>query len=301
MPPADDPTPVAPILVAPILVATDFSARSDRALWRATLLAKEAGVPLLMVHVIDDDRPSALIESQVAAARTALDGAVQSAREVDGVDARGSLVQGDIVAGLLSAADEGGARLIVLGEHRPQLRDSIFGTTAGRLIGNSTRPVLIVKGLPSPPYERVLAAFDLDEASAQAGRRVQELGLFGRSQLIALHALDAPAESMLKRGMSLPGQIDDYLAGEHADAAGRFRRFLSEIGLGAARAMILPIKGTPARTIVETAAGENVSLIVIGARQRTGLKRWLLGSVAEQVLESAEADVLVIPRQAADA
>jgi nucleotide-binding universal stress UspA family protein len=48
-------------------------------------------------------------------------------------------------------------------------------------------------------------------------------------------------------------------------------------------------------------AEENVSLIVVGARQRTGFNRWLLGSVAEQVLESAEADVLVVPRQAAEA
>src|SRR5690606_31526 len=175
-----------------------------------------------------------------------------------------------------------------LGPHRPQLRDTIFGTTAGRLVANSTIPVLIVQGLPSAPYERVLAAFDMGVVSARAAASVRELELFGVVQVIALHALDAPAESMLKRGMSLPGQVEDYVASEHADAAGRFRHFLSEHGLGSARPLILPIKGTPARTITEAAGEENVSLIVIGARQRTGLKRWLLGSVAEQVIESAE-------------
>lgn len=284
-----------PAADAPILVATDFSTRSDRAMWRATVLAKESGVPLFLVHVIDDDRPLSLIEPQLDGAQAALDGAARSAREIDGVETSASLVQGDVAAGIVAAAEQTQARLIVLGPHRRKLRDSLFGTTAGRTMAHSAHPVLIAASLPSSPYEKILVALDLGEASAEAARRVGELALFAGSQLIALHAFDAPAEGMLKRGMNQPGQVEDYVAAEQIEATDRFRAFLGRNGLVRARQLVVPIRSTPARTIIECAAEQNASLIVVGARQPTGIKRWLLGSVAEQVVEAAEGDVLVIP------
>ncbi|HEU6442162.1 MAG TPA: universal stress protein, partial [Microvirga sp.] len=45
-----------------ILVATDFSTRSDRALRRATLLARHVSARLVLIHVVDDDRPVRLVE-----------------------------------------------------------------------------------------------------------------------------------------------------------------------------------------------------------------------------------------------
>ena len=52
-----------------ILVATDFSERSHRAVRRARLLAREPGARLLLLHVVDDDRPQRLVAGEAAAAR----------------------------------------------------------------------------------------------------------------------------------------------------------------------------------------------------------------------------------------
>lgn len=51
-----------------ILVATDFSTRSDRALRRAVLTARQVRAELTLVHVVDDDQPNYLIERQKTAA-----------------------------------------------------------------------------------------------------------------------------------------------------------------------------------------------------------------------------------------
>ena len=44
-----------------ILAATDFSTRSQRAIRRAGLLARDNGAGLTLVHVVDDDQPTDLV------------------------------------------------------------------------------------------------------------------------------------------------------------------------------------------------------------------------------------------------
>jgi nucleotide-binding universal stress UspA family protein len=47
-------------------------------------------------------------------------------------------------------------------------------------------------------------------------------------------------------------------------------------------------------SIIDYATNENVDLIVIGTRGRTGLKRFLLGSVADGVVQHAHCPVLLV-------
>lgn len=52
--------------------------------------------------------------------------------------------------------------------------------------------------------------------------------------------------------------------------------------------------GFPAETINEVAKRENVDLIVISSSGKSGLHRFILGSVAEKVLKTADIDVLLV-------
>lgn len=52
------------------------------------------------------------------------------------------------------------------------------------------------------------------------------------------------------------------------------------------------ISGDPATAIVELAAAEKVDLIVMGTHGRTGLRRFLMGSIAEAVVRTAPCPVL---------
>jgi len=54
------------------------------------------------------------------------------------------------------------------------------------------------------------------------------------------------------------------------------------------------IKGDEASVIVETAAAENVDLIVMSTHGYSGLTRWMLGSITEKVLRAAPCPVLVM-------
>lgn len=52
--------------------------------------------------------------------------------------------------------------------------------------------------------------------------------------------------------------------------------------------------GFPAETINEVAAEEGVELIVISASGKSGLHKFIIGSVAEKVLKTADIDVLLV-------
>jgi nucleotide-binding universal stress UspA family protein len=78
-------------------------------------------------------------------------------------------------------------------------------------------------------------------------------------------------------------EADDYLKSKYVDAAGK--DVFSEVVLA---------KGSVAETIIDYAAEHEVDIIVMSSHGRTGLQRWVYGSVAEKVLRSACCATMII-------
>lgn len=57
------------------------------------------------------------------------------------------------------------------------------------------------------------------------------------------------------------------------------------------------VHGDPVDSIVQVVKKKKVDLIVVGSRGLGGWRGWLLGSVAQRVLQTAPCPVLVVPRQ----
>ncbi|WP_305553842.1 universal stress protein [Methanobrevibacter sp. V74] len=56
----------------------------------------------------------------------------------------------------------------------------------------------------------------------------------------------------------------------------------------------LVLTGFPAETINKVAKDEGVDLIVISASGKSGIRKFIIGSVAEKVLKTSEIDVLLV-------
>ena len=278
-----------------LLVATDFSPRSDRALLRASLIARNVGAALSLVHVVDGDQPDALIEPERAAAADLLAALAATIRGADGIEANWSIVVDDVHAGILAAAEELKSDLIMIGPHRSRLRDVFVGTTAERLVRQCTCPLLVAVGTPVGPYRTTLLALDFDEASKSAGRAALDMGIFDHTHVVIMHAFDAPGEGMMKRSMEHPATIESYVDEVSRAATKNLQALLAELGLPPASRNVVSMKGTPARTILESARQAEADLIVLGTNQRKGFERILVGSVTADVIRDAHRDVLIIP------
>jgi nucleotide-binding universal stress UspA family protein len=54
------------------------------------------------------------------------------------------------------------------------------------------------------------------------------------------------------------------------------------------------LKGTPEEVIIETAAADKNTLIALATHGRSGIRRWVLGSVTERVVRHSGDPVLIV-------
>ena len=134
----------------------------------------------------------------------------------------------------------------------------------------------------------IVLATDFSEASRPALRRAVRLVSAGGVQVTLLHVHQlAPAEIG-----GDPGARE--LAAEERNAIDLLcMAAREELERAGARVVELRLEGAPAETIVEAARTESADLLLLGTHGRTGVRRILLGSVAEKVARGSSIPVLV--------
>ena len=282
-----------------IMLATDFSERSDRALRRATLLARQFGASLSIVHVVDDDQPRRIVDSERDAASALLRELRRTVQEVDGVSCETRVVLADPFAGIARAAEEEMPDLLVIGPHRRQaLRDVFVGTTAERTIRSVTCPVLMVNAPPVGSYGHVMLTTDMSEGAERAANFCRALGISDGARVSILHVFDAPALHLVM-GHTMPADVRQaYLEDEREEASRDLAAFVNSVDWRPIRQKVRQVRNSPAEEILTAAKEGSANLVVVGTHGRGGLGRFFLGSVAEAVLRRADCDVLAVPPEA---
>lgn len=138
-----------------------------------------------------------------------------------------------------------------------------------------------------------LVPVDFSKTSETALNYAIRLARENKMKLQLLHAIPPPpAVSMADE----TGQfLQDYYNFTEKDALKRLkklaqREYLRSVGQ---RPVILK-RGDPAHVIADQAKKSRASMIIMGSHGRSGLKRLMLGSVAERTLRYAECPVLVV-------
>ncbi|HQR57015.1 MAG TPA: universal stress protein [Burkholderiaceae bacterium] len=140
-----------------VLVATDGSPLSERAVKIAAELARNVGAKLTAVTVAAPYPYSALGESSAIAgadyqSKVGAEASARLARASEiaraaGADCATSLQESaDVYRGILAAAEQGGAGLIVMASHgRQGLTAVVLGSETQRVLAHTELPVLIVR------------------------------------------------------------------------------------------------------------------------------------------------------------
>jgi len=279
-----------------ILAATDFSPRSDRAIRRAGLLAAEFAAPLTILHVVDDDKPADFVAEETKSAESALDRLIRSTEELGDISCETKIAFGEPFEGIIAAARQASADLIVMGAHRKEiLRDIFVGTTLERVIRAGACPVLMVNMEPSAPYRRGLAAVDLSEFSLHALRVAKELDFLGRASVTIFHAFSSMVRGTLATANMSERDLEEASAKASARASRQLTRFLKDIDLGELPYPRRIAEGPPVAAISKAVKDLGADFVVIGTRGRSGWSKLLLGSVADEVLREIDRDILAVP------
>jgi universal stress protein E len=279
-----------------LLAATDLSARSDLALHRAVSLAELHQADLHIVHVVDSDQRVEVVAHEVAQAEELL------RNQLAGIDHRtppscaSSVLTGDPFEEIVKAAEAGQADLVVLGAHRKRLLLDVFvGTTIERVMRTGHQPVLMVNAPADQPYRRIMAAVDLSDSSAHALREAKRVGLLNDAFLTVTHVFDPMAKGMMIYAGVEREKVEEYVAQEAAATRQALIAFIDDLDLGDVRYGIRLQEGQPLHAISKQVEIDNPDLLIVGTRGMTGMKRILLGSVADGLLRTSRCDVLAVP------
>lgn len=297
-----------------VLAATDFSKTADLAVEHAAALAKRLGARLVLVHghtmgvywvgpAKPLTIPSSYEEAVLRDTREKLDTLAARLRE-DGVEVDTRLVSASGTEAALYIAKETDADLIVTGTRgHTGFKHLLLGSTAEAIVRTAHRPVLSIHPGDQPPDGgpiRILLPTDFsDDATAALEQAVTLLaGEPAHCALILVHVLHTPALLAPMVGDIAMRQVFIDQAREHAtlgleELAERFRARGHEVETRVA-------EGDPADVLAEKAREGNASLIAMGTRGLTGIKRIVHGSVADRTVRHARCPVLTVPRPRPD-
>ncbi|MDX2088557.1 MAG: universal stress protein [Kofleriaceae bacterium] len=294
--------------ISTILVGCDFSEGSDQALTRAIGIAKQQpSVKIYLVHAQADDAPVEDTENEMlkqlgeVSAALRAEEARQVAERFDRVRAAGISAEiktrvgppGEVLAEL---AVELAADLIVVGTHgRTGISRFLIGSVAAATIRHATCDVLVCRG-PSAeaPFQRPLVATDFSLVSTKAVAHAVLVSVAG-APLEVIHAWQLPQGSW---GATILGQarfpwstVRDAVLTGVKEQAERLEQELAALGRPI---QIDLVQGPPASVITHAAERGNHDLIAVGAHGHRGVRRLLLGSVAESTIRHSPCSVLVV-------
>lgn len=145
--------------------------------------------------------------------------------------------------------------------------------------------------------ENILCPVDFSELSGLGLRHAAALARRhgARLRVLYAHSFQPPPYFSVNELEALHQRMRDSLG----DARAALERFIAGHGAGPAEAMVA--EGLPADVIRRVAADTGAGLIVIGTHGRSGVNRFMLGSVAERVLRESRIPVLTVRGDAAAA
>ena len=138
-------------------------------------------------------------------------------------------------------------------------------------------------------FPRILFAHDGGMLAERALVYLEHVARIEKAEVVVLHVYDLPEQYSATDGYDTLRTQFESVAQEIVDDAVIHLQGRDIVARGIA------LSGDSARVILETAAQEDASLIVIGSRGPSSVADLVLGSVSLEVLRHAHCPVLVVP------
>jgi nucleotide-binding universal stress UspA family protein len=304
-----------------VLITTDGSDKDQRAFAVAAALVGLANAEVRVVRVFPTSIPSlsqrAGMLGVVSAAHELRDNTLHDVRDAAARlrdvlqhEVTAEVIDGsDVAATLLAEIDRYSPDFVVMATRAPGALDRAFqGSVADRLVRESAVPVVLVP--PRAAYlagkdvtvRRVLVPVDGSNVALAVIPRLTELPLARELQIVLLQAVEPERTGGYAMPPGTPGieGMDDdewtHVSAAVAEARlGALADRLRERGMHVeVRVVASPDAGA---VILDAVRSELVELIAMSTRGASGLRRLVLGSVAEYVVRRSEIPVLLVTAQ----
>ena len=278
-----------------MLVAIDGSESSFHALRESLKLAQESQSWVTVVSIVpryEGDLGSMWIDNIKDSMRIPCERALSEAEEIakeEKILIKTVCEEGEIYERIIDLADAENCDLIVMGRRGlGRFEKTLVGNVTARVIGHTQRDVLVVPEKVPVGWKNILFATDGSKYSEAAANRVIDFAKSYGGNLKTVSVVNVPPEiyshimapeavnGLVKKATSYVGDVQ-----KKAEAQG-------------VEAEVSVQEGEAWQVVTDLARKGDINLIVIGSHGRTGLRRLLMGSVAEKIIGNAPCPVLVV-------
>jgi nucleotide-binding universal stress UspA family protein len=205
----------------------------------------------------------------------------------------------DVIADL--AKDDPGCLIAMSTHGMSGMRRWLLGSVASKVVQTATNPLLLIRPVegvnPSTPVDLKTIFVPLDGSALAEKVLPQVIDLAGSMKLevhlIRVYTLPVNAfvvtDGVIAQGpapfrQELRNEAETYLDGKAAQLRAH----------GVEQIMTSALEGDPASEINDIARNTANNLVAMSTHGRSGISRWVLGSVAEKVVQHSRDPVLLI-------
>lgn len=282
-----------------IFCAIDFSDGSEHVLRLAAMLASQHNCELIIFHSWYLP-PSGLsleytfvpdVTRQILGdAQKRLDEAVEKTRKLGAKQVNAELANGTPWVEITHALEARGADLCIIGTHgRTGIKRVLLGSVAEKVVRHARCSVLVLPVEFEPTaFKNILVPTDFS-ASADYATTLATSLVSPQGTVHLLHCIDLPVTygTPLALPLDYDKSVTDLLRGEVAK-----RQRQTTVKIEASHRIGSP--GIETLKVIEQTPA--IDVVVTGSHGHTGIKRALLGSVAEKIVRHAGRPVLVARR-----
>ncbi len=293
-------------MISKILIPTDGTPCSEHATRVAFELAKRLKARVLLTHIADERGTSPFSERRGVRQRF---GKVMLEYWVDEAERLGLFANymldssRNVIESIVNMARDEHCDLIVMGTHgREGFPRLVQSSVAQGVLRNTPLAVMLVHHTPrpfEPLFQRILVPIDGDEISDIALEHATKLAQALKATLEVLHVIpDVPANSKNFRSTSQDVQrfVNEAENESHKIIAHAWAEIRSsEVEPNRIEVFETHSNGAKIQDVIlRHAKQRKIDLIVMGTHTRTGLARFVMGSVAEGVVHHTSLPVLLV-------
>lgn len=288
-----------------ILFPTDFSPRAEDAFSHAAHLAHRHEARIHVFNVVTPDEADQTNPMDYLPLEQSEGALVLVAEDVDlpgppqpemNVEIVYQKMEGVSPAKeIVDYVNEHAIDLVVMGTHGRQGIDRLLsGSVSEEVVRQATCPVFTVLGReepqPGPEIRRILVPVDFSENARLGLAHARELARAYDASLDVLHVVE---EAVFPSVYGID-PITPYLPDVQERATEALERLVDEVVGDAVPARLHVTSGYAARDIIDFAEEHGTDLIAMTTHGRTGLERFLIGSVTEKIIRSASCPVFTV-------
>ncbi len=218
-----------------------------------------------------------------------------------GLKARAVILYGRPEDEIIDYSEKNNIGLVIMSARgRSGARRWDMGSVVEKVSKASNTPLLVIKEKPAAGavqadrlVTKVLVPLDGSKLGEAALPGVMALASRSGAEVLLLQVV-SPTPTLMAAESYYASYSNEIVAAQNAEAETYLKGLIARVGSEGVRAGYRVEIGIPAEKILETIVKESVDLVGMSTHGRTGIKRWVYGSVAGRILSSSPVPVLLV-------